>query len=398
MTVIRSIQLRTILDSRGNPTVEADILTDSGFGRSAAPSGASTGLHEAKVKDPKEAVPYAHSHLIPELTGTDSRDQVGFDSILREEDGTPDFSGIGANVAVALSLANAKAAASSLGLELYSYLGGVFVPEMPLPLGNIIGGGAHAQGATDIQEFLVVATGASGPTEAAFANALVHKKVKSILQTTGRACGKGDEGAWAPQIRDMEAFEIMHQAVGEVSDDLSISISMGIDVAASQMWKPEEGRYVDRDASRITADYIAYLAELVDRYNLVYLEDPLYEEDFSGFADLTAQVGDRCLVCGDDLFVTNAARIAEGIETGSANCVLIKPNQVGTLTDTFEAIHLAHLHGMDTVMSHRSGETTDSTIAHLATAFGCVFLKTGAVGGERIAKLNELMRIEEQIA
>jgi len=398
MTVIRSIQLRTILDSRGNPTVEAEIITDTGFGRSAAPSGASTGLHEAKVKDPGEAVPYAISHLIPELTGRDSRDQVAFDSLLRELDGTSDFSSIGANVAVALSLANAKAAASSLGMELYSYLGGVFVPEMPLPLGNIIGGGAHASNATDIQEFLVVATGADGPTQAVFANAMVHKKVKELLKAAGKACGKGDEGAWAPQIRDMEAFEIIHQAIGEVSDALSITIAMGIDVAASQLWNQGEECYIDRDGKRTTQEYIAYIAELVDRYNLCYVEDPLYEEDFSGFADLTAQVGDRCLICGDDLFVTNAARIAEGIEIDSANCALIKPNQVGTLTDTFEAIHLAHMHGMDTVMSHRSGETTDSTIAHLATAFGCVFLKTGAVGGERIAKLNELIRIEEQIA
>jgi len=398
MTVIRSIQLRTILDSRGNPTVEADIFTESGFGRSAAPSGASTGIHEAKVKDPKDAVPFAIANLIPELTGIDSRDQVLFDSILREEDGTSDLSNIGANIAVALSLANAKAAASSLGMELYSYIGGVFVPEMPLPLGNIIGGGVHAKGATDIQEFLVVATGAGGPAEAVFANARVHKKVKEILEASGNACGKGDEGAWAPQISDSEAFEIIHQAVGEVADELSVSLSMGIDVAASQMWDEDSRCYVDRNGRHTTEDHIASLAEIVDRYGLVYVEDPLYEEDFSGFADFTEQVGDRCLVCGDDLFVTNASRIAEGIETGSANCVLIKPNQVGTLTDTFEAIHLSHVHGMETVMSHRSGETTDTTIAHLATAFGCVFLKTGTVGGERIAKLNELIRIEEQIA
>lgn len=398
MTLIRSIQLRTILDSRGNPTVEADILTDSGFGRSAAPSGASTGLYEAKVIDLGEAIPNAYSNLIPELEGMDARDQVAFDSLLRELDGTSDFSVIGANVAVALSLANAKAAASSLGMELFSYLGGVFVPEMPLPLGNIIGGGAHAADATDIQEFLVVATGAEGPTQAVFANARVHRKVKDILKARGKSCGKGDEGAWAPQIGDLEAFEIIHQAIGEVSDELSMPIGMGIDVAASQMWNHENECYTDRNGTRTTADYIAYLAELVDRYELVYIEDPLHEDDFSGFADLTAQVGDRCLVCGDDLFVTNASRIAEGIEMGSANCVLIKPNQVGTLSDTFAAIHLSHVHGMDTVMSHRSGETTDSTIAHLATAFGCVFLKTGAVGGERIAKLNELIRIEEQIA
>lgn len=398
MTVIRTIQLRTILDSRGNPTVEADIYTDSGFGRAAAPSGASTGIYEAKVLEPRAAVEHARQQLIPSLMGFDSRDQAGFDTILRETDGTPDLSKLGANVAVALSLANAKAAASSLGIELYSYLGGIFVPEMPLPLGNVIGGGAHAENSTEIQEFLVVATGASGPTEAVFANAAVHKKIRELLKSQGRSCGKGDEGAWAPQIQDVEAFEIVQQALGAVMDETSIPMRMGIDVAASQLWNQEEKNYQYRGIVRSTEDQVAYMAELVDRFEIVYVEDPFHEEDFSGFADLTEQVGDRSLVCGDDLFVTNASRIAQGLEYGSANCALIKPNQVGTLTDTFEAIHLAHTHGMDTVMSHRSGETTDHTIAHLATAFGCVFLKTGVVGGERTAKLNELIRIEEEIA
>ncbi|MDD1716552.1 MAG: enolase, partial [Methanolinea sp.] len=374
MTVIRTIQLRTILDSRGNPTVEADIYTDSGFGRAAAPSGASTGMYEARVLEPRSAVEYARQHLVPSLLGIDSRDQAGFDTILRETDGTPDLSKLGANVTVSLSLANAKAAASSLGTELYSYLGGIFVPEMPLPLGNVIGGGAHAENSTEIQEFLVVATGASGPTEAVFANARVHKKIRELLQSRGRSCGKGDEGAWAPQIQDLEAFEIVQEAVGAVSDETSIPMRIGIDVAASQLWNQEEKNYQYRGIVRSTEDQVAYMAELVDRFEIVYVEDPLHEEDFSGFADLTGQVGDRCLVCGDDLFVTNASRIAQGLEYGSANCVLIKPNQVGTLTDTFEAIHLAHTNGMDTVMSHRSGETTDHTIAHLATAFGCVFL------------------------
>jgi enolase len=318
--------------------------------------------------------------------------------MLREVDGTPDLSTIGANVAVALSLANAKAAASSLGLELYAYLGGIFIPELPLPLGNVIGGGAHAANATEIQEYLVVATGAQGPTEAVFANAEVHRKIRDLLKETGRSCGKGDEGAWAPQISDIEAFELVHQAIGAVSDGLSTPMRMGIDVAASELYDEDAKVYRYRGIDRTPEEQVAYIAELVDKYELIYVEDPLHEEDFAGFADLTAQVGDRCLVCGDDLFVTRASRIAEGLESGSANCALIKPNQVGTLTDTYEAIHIAHTHGMDTVMSHRSGETTDHTIAHLATAFGCVFIKTGVVGGERIAKLNELIRIEEQIA
>ena len=395
MTTIEEITLRTILDSRGNETVEADIYTSRGFGRAAAPSGASTGTYEAKVRPPREAIENAREHLIPSLIGEDACDQITFDALLREIDGTPYFSSIGANVAVALSLACAKAAASSLDLEVFRYLGGAFASETPLPLGNIIGGGAHAPNATSIQEFLVVATGASGATEAVFVNAAVHKAVKKILQAQGKLSGKGDEGAWAPAITDVEAFEILGEAIGIVSDEMNVEIRMGIDMAATELWDGEHYRY--RDAVRNRDDQIAYAADLVDRYNLVYVEDPFFEEDFEAFASLTEEVGDRCLVCGDDLFVTNVERIIQGIETGAANCVLIKPNQIGTLTDTFEAIRLADENGLETVMSHRSGETTDATIAHLGTAFGCIFLKTGVVGGERIAKLNELIRIEELI-
>ncbi|NLB00097.1 MAG: phosphopyruvate hydratase [Methanomicrobiales archaeon] len=395
MTTIEQIVLRTILDSRGNETVEAEIYTDCGFGRAAAPSGASTGTYEAKVRPTRAAIEDAQKDLIPSLIGEDTRDQITFDALLRESDGTADFSSIGANVAVALSLACAKAAASSLGLELFRYLGGTFASETPLPLGNIIGGGAHAPNATSIQEFLVVPTGASGATEGVFVNAAVHKTVKKMLQEQGRLSGKGDEGAWAPAITDIEAFEIIADAINTVSDETNVEIRMGIDVAASEMWNGKEYRY--KDAARSREDQVAYMADLVDRYNLIYIEDPLFEEDFEAFGDLTELVGDRCLICGDDLFVTNVERITKGIEMGAANCVLIKPNQIGTLTDTFEAIRLAQESGMETVMSHRSGETTDATIAHLATAFGCIFLKTGVVGGERIAKLNELIRIEELI-
>jgi enolase len=396
MTTIEEIILRTILDSRGNETVEAEIYTDCGFGRASAPSGASTGTYEAKVRPAREAVEDAEKNLIPSLIGEDTRDQITFDARLREIDGTSDFSSIGANVAVALSLACAKAAASSLELELYQYLGGAFASQTPLPLGNIIGGGAHAPNATSIQEFLVVPTGASGASEGVFVNAAVHATVKKILQKRGKLSGKGDEGAWAPAIADTEAFEILSEAIATVSDEMNVEIRMGIDVAASELWDGRHYHYKDGDLT--TEDQIAYMLDLVDRYNLIYIEDPLYEEDFEGFADLTREVGDHhCLICGDDLFVTNVERITKGIETGAANCVLIKPNQIGTLTETFEAIHLARKSGMETVMSHRSGETTDATIAHLATAFECVFLKTGAVGGERIAKLNELIRIEELI-
>jgi enolase len=395
MTLIEAIELRVILDSRGNPTVEADIHTTNGFGRAAAPAGASTGSREAKVRPPNEAVENATTHVLPALIGTDAADQAGFDEQIRDLDGTADFSGIGANVAVALSLANAKAAAASAGMPLFRYLGGAFVAEMPLPLGNVIGGGAHAENATEIQEFLVVTGDAVDVQEAVFANAAVHRTIKDLLKKRGKACGKGDEGAWAPQIDDALAFEITAEACGIIADEMDVSVDMGIDVAASQLWN--DGQYCYRDRKRSTEDQVTYIAELVDKYDLVYVEDPMHEEDFAGFADLTAQVGDRCLVCGDDLFVTQTEFISRGIDMGSANCILIKPNQVGTLTDTFDAVRLAHTHGLDTVMSHRSGETTDTTIAHLATAFSCVFLKSGVVGGERIAKLNELIRIEEQL-
>ncbi|HJJ51361.1 MAG TPA: phosphopyruvate hydratase [Methanocorpusculum sp.] len=397
MTEIANIFLRTILDSRGNPTVEAEIFTISGgFGRACAPSGASTGIYEAKVRPSDEAIFEACEHLIPKLIELDSADQRGFDETLHEIDGTSDLSKIGANVAVALSLANAKAAASSLNMELYQYLGGAFVSQTPLPLGNVIGGGAHAVDATDIQEFLIIPTGASTAAEAVFTNALVHKRVKEILIARGKGCGKGDEGAWAPHIADLEAFEIVNEATSKVFDETGIEVRMGIDVAASEMWDAASGRYVYKNAKRTTEEQIAYIADLTETYNLLFVEDPIQEEDFEGFARITEDLSGRdTLICGDDLFVTNVTRLAEGIRYDACNCILIKPNQIGTLTDTFETIDLARDYGYETVMSHRSGETTDNTIAHLATAFGCCFLKSGIVGGERIAKLNELIRIEE---
>lgn len=400
MTEIADILLRMIVDSRGNPTVEAEVTTVSGgFGRACAPSGASTGIYEAHVRPCDEAISDAYTNLIPKLLELDSTDQVGFDATLREVDGTDNLSSIGANVAVALSLANAKAAASALDLELFEYLGGNGIfqyKETPLPLGNVIGGGAHAIDATDIQEFLIVPTGASTASEAVFTNALVHKRIKEILVARGKGCGKGDEGGWAPHISDLEAFEIVKEATDKVLDETGIEVRMGLDVASSEMWNAEKQRYIYKNAERTTEEQIAYIAELIDSYNLIYVEDPIQEEDFDGFAAITDEVRGRdTLICGDDLFVTNVERLALGIEAGAGNCVLIKPNQIGTLTDTFETIELAHANHYETVMSHRSGETTDSTIAHLGTAFGCCFLKCGVVGGERIAKLNELIRIEE---
>jgi enolase len=398
MTTIRAVDLRIILDSRGRKTVEADITAEHGFGRSAAPSGASTGIHEASVKNPVIAVDEVAVQVVPHLIGLDTRDQIGFDTLLREIDGTDTFASIGANVAVALSLANAKAASAALRIPLWKYLGGTFVSSVPLPLGNVIGGGVHASHATEIQEFLVVPTGCPGIREGIFANVRVHAVVKELLNKQGISCGKGDEGAWAPAITNKQAFEIIAEAIDIVSGEVGFAISTGIDIAASQFYNPDSGKYHYRDGIERTDDeQVECMAGLIDEHDLAYIEDPFHEEDFVSFTALTRQMGKRALICGDDLFVTNPSRIRKGITEGSANCALIKPNQIGTLTDAHEAISLAHRHGMETVISHRSGETEDSAIAHLGCAFGCVLIKTGVVGGERTVKLNELIRIEENM-
>ncbi len=398
MTRITDIRLREVLDSRGNPTVEADVLTESGgFGRAAAPSGASTGEFEAIERPAHEAIAAAREHAVPRLVGEAfAGNQREVDAILRAADGTDDFSEIGANSAVAISMAAAKAGADVLGAPLFQHLGGAFRGEnFPVPLGNVIGGGEHAADATDIQEFLSAPVGAPNVAEAVFANAAVHAEVSSLLHERGVPAGKGDEGAWAPSIDDGDAFDIVEEAVNAVEDDVGFEIRFGLDVAAAEMYDADEGGYVYSDTVRDTDEQIAYIADLVREYDLVYVEDPLDENDFEGFADLTDEVGDRTLVCGDDLFVTNTARLADGIDQGSANSILIKPNQIGTLTDAFDAIELARENGLESIVSHRSGETEDTTIAHLAVATDVPFIKTGAVGGERTAKLNELIRIAD---
>ncbi|GAB3027528.1 phosphopyruvate hydratase [Natronobiforma cellulositropha] len=398
MTLITDVRLREILDSRGNSTVEADVLTESGgFGRAAAPSGASTGEYEAIERPAGEAIAAAREHAVPRLVGeTYAGNQREVDTILRAADGTDDFSRIGANSAVAISMAAAKAGADVLGAPLYQHLGGTFRGEnFPIPFGNVVGGGEHAADATDIQEFLSAPVGAPSVADAVFANAAVHAEVSSLLAERGEACGKGDEGAWAPSIDDADAFELVETAVSTVEDEVGFEIRFGLDVAAAEMYDADAGVYEYSDTTRDTDEQIDYIADLVEEYDLVYVEDPLDENDYEAFATLTERVGDRTLVCGDDLFVTNTERLAEGIEIGAANSILIKPNQIGTLTDAFDAIELARDHGYDSVISHRSGETEDATIAHLAVATDAPFIKTGAVGGERTAKLNELIRIAD---
>ncbi|MXR53128.1 phosphopyruvate hydratase [Halovenus sp. WSH3] len=400
MTLITEVGLRRVLDSRGNPTVEADVHTESGgFGRAKAPSGASTGEHEAIELPVSEAIANAREQAVPRLVGeVYAGDQRSVDAALHAADGTDDFSGIGANAAVAISMAAAKAAADVLGAPLFQHLGGTFRgDELPTPLGNVLGGGEHAADATDIQEFLVAPVGAPSVEDAVFANAAAHAAVADILEERGHACGKGDEGAWAPSVSDAEAFEIVEGAVDAVEEEVGFEMRFGLDVAAAELYDGDEGVYQYIDGDRSRDEQIEYVAELIEEYDLVYVEDPLDEEDFAGFAELTDRISTDTLICGDDLFVTSVDRLEEGIEQGAANSILIKPNQIGTLSDTVDAIELATESGYDAVVSHRSGETEDTTIAHLATATSAPFIKTGAVGGERTAKLNELIRIEHNV-
>ena len=401
MTLIESVSLRRVLDSRGNPTVEADVLTQSGgFGRAAAPSGASTGEYEAIELPPMEAIAAAREHAVPRLEGAaHAGNQRDVDAALHAADGTEDFSELGANSAVAISMAASKAGADVLGAPLFQHLGGTFRDadrSFPIPLGNVVGGGEHAAEATHIQEFLSAPVGAPSVAEAVFANADVHAEVAEILADRGVAAAKGDEGAWAPAVSDAEAFEIVDEATERVEEALGFEIRFGLDVAASELYDADAGVYRYGDTERTSAEQVEYMAELVDEYDLAYVEDPLDEDDYDGFAELTDRVGDRTLICGDDLFVTNVERLSRGIDEGAANSILIKPNQIGTLSDAFDAVELAQRNGLDAVVSHRSGETEDTTIAHLAVATDASYIKTGTVGGERTAKLNELIRIAEE--
>jgi enolase len=401
VTRIVDVRLRRVLDSRGNPTVEADVHTESGgFGRAKAPSGASTGEYEAIELPVDEAIANARQDAVPRLVdGVYAGDQRDVDAALRAADGTDDFSGIGANSAVAVSMAAAKAAADLIGAPLFQHLGGAFRGDtFPVPLGNVVGGGEHAADATHIQEFLAVPIGAPSVEEAVFANAAVHEAVGDLLVDRGHPCGTGDEGAWAPAIDDAAAFEVVAEAVESVSDAVGFDIRVGLDVAGAELYDAEAGGYVYGDTVRDTAEQVQYVADLVAEYDLVYVEDPLDEDAFDAFADLTARVAEDTLVCGDDLFVTNVDRLERGIDAGAANSILVKPNQIGTLSGAVDAVETAVAAGYEPVISHRSGETEDATIAHLAVATDAPYIKTGAVGGERTAKLNELIRIEQNEA
>ena len=403
-SVIEDVMARKIFNSRGEETLEIDIVTTAGFGRASAPAGASKGKAEV-VPYPEggvdEAIKKAEELIVPELIGMDANEQEEIDILLHEIDGTKDFRNVGGNTAFAVSLATAEAAATSYDMPLFQHLAGYLANELPYPLGNVLGGGKHALGkAPDIQEYLVIPLKSPTFSDAAKANILVHQKVGSSLKKADKTFtgGRGDEGAWAPNMKNEEALEIVVKACEEVSRELGVECRAGLDMAASTLWKQKEKCYVyARDGiKRDSGEQLDFVLHLVEKYNLAYVEDPFHEEDYESFAELTKKVK-KCLICGDDLFVTNRERLIRGIKVCAANSIIIKANQVGTLTDAWETTKMAKKTRYIPVVSHRSGETSDAHIAHLAVAFSCPVIKTGVLHGERVVKINELIRIEETL-
>jgi enolase len=403
-TEIRKVMARKIFNSRGEETIEVDIETESGFGRAAAPAGASKGLAEA-VYYPQggvdAAVKLVEESIAPKLVGRNSNEQEEIDTLLHEIDGTENFSKIGGNTAYAVSLCVAKATSDSYQVLLCEYLGGYLAYELPFPLGNVLSGGKHAHGrAPDIQEFLVLPIDAKSFWEAAKANVTFHHTVGEILRKTQETftSGRSDEGAWIADINNNEALELMRDACKEVADHIGVECRIGLDIAASTLWDSNKKCYVysHEESKRTSTEQMEYILELIDEYNLIYVEDPFHEEDFQNFAQLT-KAATKSLICGDDLFVTNVKRLTQGIRNAAANSIIIKPNQIGTLTDAWKAAKKAREAQYTPVVSHRSGDTANAEIAHLAVAFHCPIIKTGVIEGARIAKIDELIRIEDML-
>ncbi len=409
MATIEGIIAREILDSRGNPTVEVEVALDDGsVGRAAVPSGASTGAFEAvelrdgdtsryRGRGVTRAVDHVGERIFEELVGYDATEQRLVDQVMLDLDGTPDKSELGANAILAVSLAVAKAAASSSGLSLFRYLGGPNAHLLPVPMFNILNGGAHADSNVDIQEFMIAPVGAATFRDALRAGAEVYHALKGVLRQRNLSTGLGDEGGFAPDLPANDAaLELIAAAVRDAGYTLGTDIVLALDVAATELYR--DGVYVFEGQPRSAEQMTAYYAKLLDEYPVVSLEDPLAEEDWDGWQRLTAELGDRVQIVGDDLFATNPERIRRGIDERAANAVLVKVNQIGSLTETLDAVDLAHRAGMRCMMSHRSGETEDTTIADLAVATGCGQIKAGAPArSERVAKYNQLLRIEEEL-
>ena len=413
---IRDIFAREILDSRGNPTLEAEVLAGEDIvGRAAVPSGASTGRYEAlELRDREKryggrgverAVENVNSILAPVVIGRDVFDQEGLDRALIEADGTRDKSNLGANAILGVSMAAAHAAAEAMKVPLYRYLGGVRAKQMPVPMMNIINGGVHADNSLDIQEFMTVPAEKEGFREQLRVCAEVYHSLKSLLKDRGLHTSVGDEGGFAPDFKDTrEALRTLRDAVEKAGYRMGRDIRIGLDVAASELYDPDrkvycfpgEGREKGEEVIRTTGEMTDYYLDLISEFPICSIEDPLDEEDWDGWSALTGKIGDRVQLVGDDLFTTNAERLEKGIRLGAANAVLIKVNQIGTLTEAFETVKLAQEAGYNTVISHRSGETEDTTIADIAVAFNAGQIKTGApCRSERVAKYNRLLRIEE---
>ncbi|MHC2619045.1 enolase [Bradyrhizobium huanghuaihaiense] len=411
MTAIIDIIGREILDSRGNPTVEVDVvLEDGALGRAAVPSGASTGAHEAVElrdgdkarylgKGVTKAVGAVNGEIFEALSGLDVEQQAQIDQIMIELDGTPNKSRLGANAILGVSLACAKAAANSLDMPLYRYVGGTSARLLPVPMMNIINGGVHADNPIDFQEFMILPVGASSFAEGLRYGAEVFHTLKSELKKAGHNTNVGDEGGFAPNLPSADAaLEFVMNAIGKAGFKAGTDIVLGLDCASTEFFKDGKYVYEGEGKTRSISEQAKYLADLVSRYPIVTIEDGMSEDDMDGWKELTDLIGKKCQLVGDDLFVTNVKRLAEGIKAGRANSILIKVNQIGTLTETLAAVEMAHKNGYTSVMSHRSGETEDSTIADLAVATNCGQIKTGSLArSDRTAKYNQLLRIEQQL-
>ena len=411
MTEIVDIIAREILDSRGNPTVEVDvILEDGAFGRAAVPSGASTGAHEANEKRDgdkarylgkgvQQAVDAVNGEIFDALSGVDAEDQRRLDNLLIELDGTPNKARLGANAILGVSLAAAKAAAESAGLPLYKYVGGVNARVLPTPMMNIINGGAHADNPIDIQEFMILPTGAKDFREGLRMGAEIFHALKKALKDAGHNTNVGDEGGFAPNLASAEAaLDFIVKAGEKAGYKAGDDFVLGLDVASTEFFKNGKYELEGEGKSLDPAAMVDYLAGLVAKFPILSIEDGMAEDDFDGWKLLTDTLGKKVQLVGDDLFVTNPKRLQIGLDKGLANSILVKVNQIGTLSETIDAVELAHRHGYTSVMSHRSGETEDSTIADLAVALNCGQIKTGSLSrSDRMAKYNQLLRIEEDL-
>ncbi len=411
MTAIVDIHARQILDSRGHPTVEVDVtLEDGSMGRAAVPSGASTGAHEAVEKRDGDAARWGgkgvgqaiaavNGAIADEIVGLDAEDQAEIDAAMIELDGSANKSVLGANAILGVSLAVAKAAADARSLPLYRYVGGVGATILPVPMMNILNGGAHADNPIDFQEFMIMPVGADSFSEALRCGTEIFHALKSELKAKGLSTAGGDEGGFAPDIASPRAaLDLISEAVGKAGYSLGKDVLLALDCAASEFYRDGAYRMTGEGRDLSPDEMAAYLVELADAYPIASIEDGLSEDDMAGWKALTEKIGDRVQLVGDDLFVTNEARLADGIRDGIANSILIKVNQIGTLTETVDAVRLAQSSGYTAVMSHRSGETEDSTIADLAVALGCGQIKTGSLArSDRTAKYNQLLRIEEEL-